>query len=432
VNPYPPPPPWAAAIPSVGVTGTNGKTSTVHFVSAALGCTGDALTRVSTVDAALGVGEALELRPPPSQHSEFLGLMAELRELDAPCHRAAIEATSATLALGFAQAWPFDVAVFTNLGHDHQKTHPSFEHYLAAKAQLFVSLRPGGAAILNAGDPQSSLIAEVLGPGVRALWYAGPGAALDRAVDLRVVEATPTAKGLALDLDLREGLGSIPATIELRALAPFQAANAAAALLAALALDLPGERAAAAIARCPPPPGRFEPISVDAEPPAPPSPAVIVDYAHTPEALAAALASARARCAGELWLIVGAGGDADPSKRAPLGAQARRADRVVLTNDNPRHEDPAAIAAQIHEGLGDHGAVEHVLDRAAAIERAIARARPEDLVLIAGKGHEREQDIAGQRRPLDDRALARAALARAGRRNTGGSHVEPQENHDGQ
>jgi len=314
--------------------------------------------------------------------------------------------TSATLGLGFARAWPARVGVFTNLGHDHLRTHGTAEHYLASKAQLFVALPPGGAAVLNAGDPSSALIAEILPAKVRALWFAGPGAAEDRAVDLRVRALTPSWDALHVELEASEALGPVPSSLRLRAIAPFQASNAAAALLACLALGVPGPLAAAAIERCPAPPGRFEPVAVAGVA----GPRVVVDYAHTPEALGAALLGARALTHGKLIVVLGAGGGGDRSKRPALGEAASVADEVWLTSDNPRDEDPAVIAAELASGLAA-GVVHTIeLDRDRAIANAIARASLRDLVLIAGKGHEREQEVAGQRRPFSDRASARAAL----------------------
>lgn len=404
MNPYPPPPEWARELRSVGVTGTNGKSSTTVWLSAALASAGAPVARACTVDSALLEDGQSERLPPPSTHGEFLALMQRVQARGGGF--AAVEATSATLAIGFARAWPFEVAVFTNLGHDHQRTHGSFEAYLAAKAQLFVALPPTGAAVLNAGDPCSNLIAEVLPRAARALWFAGPGAALDRPVDLRVRQALPSSSGLTLELESSERVGPVPASIQLQTLAPFQAPNAAAALLAALALGLPADAAAAGICACEPPAGRFQ----LAAPIRPHQPTVVVDYAHAPEALRAALASARALHPRRVILVIGAGGDADPSKREPLGREASRADHVFVTNDNPRNEDPAQIAAQICRGLEPDTSVEVVLDRRRAIEAAIACAGPEDLVLIAGKGHETRQSFAGSELPFDDRQVAARAL----------------------
>lgn len=404
-NPYPPPPAWAHAIETIAVTGTDGKTSTTRFCAAGLAAAGlGPVARMTTVDA--GIDD--ELGPPPGNHDGFLALMRSLHERGG--RQSAIEVTSATLALGFARAWPVRVGVFTNLGNDHMRTHGSPEHYLAAKAQLFLALPEGGAAVLNAGDPNASLIAEVLPSHVRTLWFAGPGAAEDREIDLRVRSLQPSWDGLALELHAREHLGPMPTSLRLRTPAPFQAGNAAAALLACVALGVSGVDAAVGIEACAAPPGRFELVSVEGVL----GPRVIVDYAHTPEALRAALASARALCKGRLIVVIGAGGEGDRSKRPELGQAASGADEVWLTSDNPRGEDPAVIAADIAAGLGPELARTVELDRDRAIANAITRAEPGDLVLIAGKGHERIQTIAGESKPFSDQDSARAALLRRG------------------
>lgn len=401
MNPYPPAPAWADDFTSVGVTGTNGKSSTVRFIAAGLSRR-DAppVACINTVDARLG--ERCEA--PPADHAAVLEFLR--RAHAAGSRLAAIEATSAALALGFARGWPFHLAVFTNLGHDHLKTHGSFEAYLAAKAQLFVHLRPGGIAVLNAGDPHSALLAEVLPPSTKTLWYAGADQAKARAVDLRVTGLTCDRRGLELQLAATPDLGPVPERLRLRNPASFQADNLLAALLACIALGRPAAAAAERIAACEAPRGRFEVIGDGGEE----RPLVLVDYAHNPEALTACLASARPLARGRVVLVFGAGGDADASKRAPLGAIAEAADRVILTSDNPRGEDPGSIIDEIRSGMRDGDRAESELARGAAIARAIAEAAAGDVVLIAGKGHERSQEIAGVLHPFCDQERARRAL----------------------
>lgn len=401
-NPYPPPPRWAADIASIGVTGTNGKSSTTRFVWAGLcadpRCEGP-VARVTTVDMAIGD----ELGEPPEDHAAFLGAMQRLHARGGRC--AAIEATSATLALGFARAWPFRVGVFTNLGLDHMRTHGSVEHYLASKAQLFVNLEPGATAVLNADDANASLIAEVVPPGVRVVWFAGPGA-YGRELDLQVRAATPSREGLELELAAAPWLAGVPERLQLRVLPSFQALNVAAAVLACAALGVPPAAAASAIAGCEAPRGRFEVIETGRD-----HPTVIIDYAHTPEALSAALADARALTGGRVVLVFGAGGGTDAGKRAPLGRAATAADLVWLTSDNPRDEDPRSIIEDLRVGLADANTEIHIeLDRGRAIAQAIAAAECDDLVLIAGKGHERLQQLAGTVVRVSDHELVRAAI----------------------
>lgn len=399
-NPYPPPPAWAHDIASVGVTGTNGKSSTTRFVWAGLGADVDGpVARVTTVDSAIGD----DVRAPPEDHRAFLELMRTAHERGG--RRAAIEATSATLGLGFARAWPFRVGVFTNLGNDHLRTHGSFEHYLASKAQLFVALAEGGVAVLNAGDAHSDLIAEIVPKSVRVLWFATPGDALDRVVDLRVCEATPNRSGLRLELASTAELGPIPSQLQLRVVPRFQAGNIAAALLACVALGVPAGVATQAIAACEAPRGRFEIIDSAAD-----RPTIVIDYAHTPEALTAVLADARALTQGRIVLVFGAGGDTDPGKRRPLGHAAGAAELVWLTSDNPRNEDPRAIIDDLRSGLPNRE-VRIELDRGRAIALAIADAGPEDLVLIAGRGHEQVQEIGQRRLPISDHELVRAVIS---------------------
>ncbi len=398
---YPPAPAWSRSLLSVGVTGTNGKTSTTTFVAAGLqvGAPAGLVARVTTVESAL----ADERRPPPDDHAGFSSLMAELYARGG--RRAAVEATSAALALGFAAAWPMRVAVFTNLGHDHLAMHGSPEHYLASKAQLFVHLPVGGCAVLNAGCPESELIAEVVPDHARRLWFAGPDRALDRAVALRITWVSPSADGLELGLDAAPELGELPERVRLRSLAAIQAENFAAALLACIAAGVPGAAAAEAISACPPPAGRFELV---VGPPG--SPRVVVDYAHGPDALRSLLADARRLNPARIVLVLGAGGGADPSKRAPMGQASAGADRLWLTSDNPRHEDPALIAAQVRAGVPPEVSCVVELDRKAAIRGAIAEAGCDDLVVVAGKGHEYGQILADCTLPFSDREVVRSAL----------------------
>ncbi|MFV8754060.1 Mur ligase family protein [Nannocystaceae bacterium ST9] len=401
---YPPPPAWADELRTVAVTGTNGKTSTTTYVAAALARLGDPVGWLTTVGS--GIGDPR--RDPPGEliatHERFLDQMAELRARGG--RWAAIEATSATLARGFALAWPARIAVFTNLGHDHLRSHGTPEHYLASKAQLFVHLPPGGCAVLNAADPNAALIAEIVPAHASILWFAGPDRALDRPVDLRVRRADPDWTGLTLELETAAWIEAPPRSIRSRSPARIQAENVAAALLAAIVAGVPAEAAAEAIADCPVPRGRFDPIEGPGR-----GPRVVIDYAHDPDALRSLLADARRLTRGSLVLVFGAGGGTDPAKRPPMGVAAGSADRVWLTSDNPRDEDPAAIVAALRSGLPEHVACIVELDRARAIARAIAEAEPEDLVVISGKGHESVQIVGSRAEPCSDHEIAARCLA---------------------
>jgi UDP-N-acetylmuramoyl-L-alanyl-D-glutamate--2,6-diaminopimelate ligase len=397
------PPDWSHRLFTVGVTGTNGKTSTTRWTAACLARVARPVAQTTTL------GSFLDDAPFDAPH-DFGGFLATMRAaLDAGGRFAAVEMTSEALARGFARAWPARVGVFTNLTHDHLDAHGSPEHYLASKAQLFVALPPGGGvAVLNSADSSSELLAEVIPPGVRVVRYAVPSRGEVVGVpDLRAREVEPSWDGTRILLDARGELAAAPRELRIRAIGDVYAENAIAALAASLVAGVPPAEAADALARAPVPRGRFEPIVAGER-----GPRAVVDYAHTPDALGRTLAAARRLCRGSLSVVFGAGGDRDKDKRAPMGTAASTADRIYLTSDNPRSEDPERIAAQIREGIADGVPVAVVLDRREAIRRAIADAGEDDVVLVAGKGHETEQTIAGRTQPFDDAAEARAALER--------------------
>jgi UDP-N-acetylmuramoyl-L-alanyl-D-glutamate--2,6-diaminopimelate ligase len=409
----PAPPEWSGRLFTVGVTGTNGKTSTTRWTAACLARLARPVAQTTTL------GSFLDDMPFAAPR-DFGGFIATMRAgLDAGGRFAAIEVTSEALARGFARAWPCRVGVFTNLTHDHLDAHGSPEHYLASKAQLFVGLPAGGYAVLNGGDPASELLAEVLPPGVRVVRFHVPsrGPALGEP-ELAATEVEATWEGTRIRIAPRGELATTaPRELRIRAIGDVYAENALGALAAALVAGVPAEEAADALACAPVPHGRFEVVSgaagaAGATGAAEPSamPHVVVDYAHTPDALARTVATARGLCRGSLVVVFGAGGDRDPDKRAPMGVAASRADRVVLTSDNPRSEDPARIAAQIREGIEVRVEVRVELDRRAAIRKAILDASADDVVLVAGKGHETDQTAGGRTVPFDDAAEARGAL----------------------
>jgi UDP-N-acetylmuramoyl-L-alanyl-D-glutamate--2,6-diaminopimelate ligase len=399
-KPPPPPPTWARALRTVGVTGTNGKTTTTTFVAAALASSGTPVVRVTTVGIFLREGEgAGETKlDVPATHEGFLHALDHARKRGA--RSAAIEYTSEALARGFARSWPIEVAAFTNLTHDHLDAHGSPEHYLASKAQLFVSLPSDGTAVLNGCDDACALIAEVVAKGARVLRYGvrSRGAA-HATLDVEATKVTPTWSGT--EIEIASSMDAVPKSLRVRAVGEIFAENALAALLASVAFDVRGEDAARAIGACDPPPGRFQVVAE--------RPWIVVDYAHSPDALERTLATAKRLCTGALTVVFGAGGNRDRDKRKPMGEAARVADRVVLTSDNPRGEDPAAIAKAIRAGLEGHRAVEVELDRGKAIERAVREAARDDVVLVAGKGHETEQKIGDVVKPFSDVDVALAA-----------------------
>ncbi len=380
---------------TVGVTGTNGKTTTTTLVAAALARVAQPVARITTIGFFLDDDPVTDV---PATHEGFVQVMRRAAARDG--RFAAVEYTSEALAKGYARLWPADVAVFTNLTHDHHDAHGSPEHYLASKAQLFMHVPEGGAVVLNGCDPASALLAEVVPAGRRVLRYGVPSrGAPVAALDLAAERVELSWEGTSLAL-AGEGL---PSRMTVRAIGEVFAENALAALAAAIACGVDPAMAAEAIAAAAPPPGRFEVIAE--------RPWVVVDYAHSPDALARTLSAARSLAEGALHVVFGAGGNRDPNKRAPMGEAASIADRVTLTTDNPRDEDPALLAAQVREGIrGPQVAIE--LDRARAIEDAIRAAAPDDVIVIAGKGHERTQTLGAAVRPFDDVAIARAALRR--------------------
>jgi UDP-N-acetylmuramoyl-L-alanyl-D-glutamate--2,6-diaminopimelate ligase len=383
----------------VGVTGTNGKTSTTMLIARALGL----LSRPVAVATTLGFYlDDVALDVPAHEP----GFVATLESCSTRGGRfAAVEFTSEALAFGAAKRWPCQIGVFTNLSHDHRDAHGTAEHYLASKAQLFMALLPGGAAVLNGCDASAALLAQVLPAGIELIRYGvrsrgTPWGTLDLAARSTSIDWSGTR--IALEPSAR--FADAPRELEIRAVGEIFAENALAALGAAALAGVPIGAAAQALAAAVPPPGRFEVVAAH--------PHVVVDYAHTPDALARTLATARALCRGRLTIVFGAGGDRDRAKRPLLGAAAAAADRVIVTSDNPRSEDPRQIAAAIRDGLGDHPGVEEELDRSRAIENAIGNAPREDVIVVAGKGHERAQITGTETRRFSDKGVALTAHGR--------------------
>ena len=372
-----------------GVTGTNGKTTTVSLLHAMLQASGRSCGLVGTVEWIVGG----ERRPAPFTTPEAIDLQRLFREmLDAGDRSAAIEASSHGSALGRLERVRFGVLVFTNLSQDHLDLHGTMEEYFQAKRRLFTGAQPPPAAV-NVGNEWGRRLAAELAEAHRApLVTFGLEAGAEVWAD--ELELTPegsrfTAAGIELETSLR-GL--------------FNVENALGAVAAALLLDLPEAAIAEGLAAVDNVPGRFE--TIDEGQPF----AVLVDYSHTPASLETALRSARGLTEGRVLVVFGAGGDRDRGKRPLMGrVAAELADVAIVTSDNPRSEDPLAIIQDVLQGAGV--SVEIDPDRRTAIARAVALAEPGDVVLIAGKGHEQGQEIAGVVHPFDDRAVAREALA---------------------
>ena len=402
-RPTQPPFAWATEFFTIGITGTNGKTSTTAMQAAIVRAWGQRVLGITTL------GYFFDGEPVLDLPRTLLGFQEAFhRAHEQGIRFAAVEVTSKALADGYAKRWRFDLGVFTNLSPDHLQTHGTWEHYLAAKAQLFVHLGPGRTAVLNAADEHAMLIDRVLPGDVLRRWFHSPtrGPALVVA-DLAAASVDVSAHGTAIVLApsaLAERLGS---SLELRMVGEVFAENALAAALAADAIGVPPEAIVAGLAQCAAVPGRFEVLHFD--------PIVAVDYAHSPDALARTCDSARRLASGRVIVVFGAGGNSTPEKREPMGeAVGARADLVFVTNDNPRREDPQAIAAMVMRGVERAGRARAFveLDRASAIAQAIAEARSGDVVVIAGKGHEGGQTIGDVELPFSDARVVRGVLGK--------------------
>jgi len=381
----------------VGVTGTNGKTTCAQWAAQCLDHGGRRCAVIGT----LGSGFVGALRPTLNTTPDAASMHEMLAHFRAEGAKAAsMEVSSHGLDQGRVNAIAFDVALFTNLTRDHLDYHQTMAAYGAAKARLFAW--PGlAASVINADDAfGASLIDAARGRGARVLSYGiGQG-------EIRAKAIATTARGLALSVETPAGRGEIEAP----AVGEFNALNLLAVLGVLLASDVPLDTALAALARVVPPAGRMQRLGGDA------LPLVVVDYAHTPDALAKVLGALRPAVAPsrELVCVFGCGGDRDKGKRPQMGEVAgREADRVIVTSDNPRSEDPALIADAVATGIRgtDNRRWSIELDRAKAIADAIASARQGDVVLLAGKGHEDYQEGNGVRQPFSDVRAAAAALA---------------------
>jgi UDP-N-acetylmuramoyl-L-alanyl-D-glutamate--2,6-diaminopimelate ligase len=373
---------------TIGVTGTNGKTTTAFLVGALLEADGRQTGLLGTVKSVIGGAERAVERTTP----EAIDLQRTFREmLDAGDVACSMEVSSHALELHRADAIHFAAAIFTNLTQDHLDFHQTMERYYAAKRRLF---EPGRArhSVVNVDDPYGArLAAELSG----AITYAVDRDATYRATDLRT-----DLSGSRFTVHGPDGMVTLSSPLPGR----FNVYNVLGALAAVRELGVPLEVAAGAIETAGHVPGRFEPVDAGQDF------AVLVDYAHTPDSLENVLRAARGLTGGRVHVVFGCGGDRDRGKRPMMGEIAKRlADRVIVTSDNPRSEDPEAIIEEILAGSGAD--VEHDADRRGAIAAAIATAAPGDVVVIAGKGHEQGQEFDGGRKvPFDDVTVARDAL----------------------
>ena len=389
----------------VGITGTNGKTTTSYLLTAIFEAAGMKCGRIGTVGYRIGNREFEAARTTP----ESPELQRMLRDMvKEGCSACVMEVSSHALVLRRADSLQFAAGVFTNLTRDHLDFHGDMEEYFAAKRRLFELLPPGAVAITNADDRRGAQFAAAAS---RPVTYA-----IDSPAD---VTAGPIALSLeGLQFEARTPRG----TLHLRSslVGRPNAYNILAAVTTAMALDVPFSAIEKGIRDLTNVPGRFQVVSGSED-----EVRVVVDYAHTDDALKNLLETARPLATGRVITVFGCGGDRDRTKRPLMGAVAARlSDVVIVTSDNPRSENPAQIIDEIKRGIvlppdrvGPKGTGPKapvciaIPDRREAIERAVKEARPGDLILVAGKGHEKYQVIGDRTLPFDDVAVARAALA---------------------
>ncbi len=375
-----------ATLRTIGVTGTNGKTTTAYLVRALLEAAGHPTGMLGTVTSIVG-GEQREVARTTPEAIDLQATFAAMR--DAGDTHCVMEVSSHALALGRADAIHWAGAIFTNLTQDHLDFHPTMEDYFAAKRLLFEAAPE--VAVVNVDDAYGARLAAEF-PAATTIAVDDPGADL-RATDLHSDMGGSTFR--AGDLALRSPLPG-----------RFNVLNVLGAVAVVRALGVDDDTIVAALPEAGRVPGRFEPVDEGQDF------AVLVDYAHTPDSLENVLRAARPLTARRLLCVFGCGGDRDRGKRPQMGEiSARLADHTIVTSDNPRTEEPAAIVDEILAGIGDRGATEAIVDRHDAIQRAVGMAAAGDVVVIAGKGHEQGQEFEGGRKiAFDDVTVAREAL----------------------
>lgn len=372
----------------IGVTGTNGKTSITYFLAQCL--------QDSALIGTLGCGPLSDIQPTGFTTPQPAQLQRLLRQLcDAGIKTVAMEVSSHALALHRVDTIDFKIAVFSNLSHDHLDFHGGLESYMQAKQKLFrwPSLQQ---AIINIDDPVGIEFVKCCTPDCNVLTYSMSQPAAITATQIQVVTG-----GFECQLDTP--WGSAPATIPL--LGRFNIANCLAVVGVLGSLGMPLPEIITQLKSLKTPAGRMQLYHK------PGKSAVTVDFAHTPDALKQVLTALREHCHGKLYTVFGCGGDRDTTKRKLMGEIASQlSDHVIITNDNPRSESPEAIAAMIRDGVATDKLFAMVLDRKAAIEQAIGAASGDDVVLIAGKGHEDYQIIGDQKLSFSDGAVVIEAL----------------------
>jgi UDP-N-acetylmuramoyl-L-alanyl-D-glutamate--2,6-diaminopimelate ligase len=417
----------------IGITGTNGKTSCSHWIAQALAAAGVPCAIVGTLGSGLP-GKLVATGFTTPNAPQLQRSLAELR--DAGAHAVSMEVSSHALHQGRVNGTAFDIAVFTNLSQDHLDYHGTLAAYEAAKATLF--RWPGlRHAVINRDDVAGRRLLKQVRGHVSAIAYGlesradahvqkhgkKPGEAKDQAhsktpgekhLSASAIHATPHGTAFTLDSDWGN------AEVEVATLGEFNVSNLLAVLGALLAADIPFDVALAQLAALAPVEGRMQRVGGRGQHS---EPLVVIDYAHTPDALEKTLLALRPvaqQRGGQLICVFGCGGDRDATKRPLMGAIAERlADQVVLTSDNPRSEPATAIIDQIAAGMREPAQARRVEDRAIAILQAIRAANSDDLIVLAGKGHEATQEIAGKKRPFSDHDHALLALAARATQNRG-------------
>jgi UDP-N-acetylmuramoyl-L-alanyl-D-glutamate--2,6-diaminopimelate ligase len=380
----------------VGITGTNGKTTTSYLLASIFEAAGTRCGLMGTVAYRAGAHEVAATRTTP-EAPELHGMLRQM--VEAGCGACAMEVSSHALALRRAEGVRFTAAVFTNLTRDHLDFHGDMETYFAAKRRLFEMLPADAPAVVNADDPRAAAVMEVTR---RPVTYA-----LDRAADVTTGPLSSSLEGLEFDVRTPQG------TVHVRSLLVGRpnVYNILSAVSTTAALGLPLDAIEQGLSRLQCVPGRFERASSPGD-----DITVVVDYAHTDDALRSLLEMARPLAARRLITVFGAGGDRDRTKRPLMGmVAARLSDVVVITSDNPRTEDPLRIIDEVNLGAQPEtrqwGAeVLTMVDRRDAILHAVGQAASGDVVLIAGKGHEKYQEFEGVSVPFDDVVVAREAL----------------------
>lgn len=371
------------ALTVIGVTGTNGKTTVTHLLAGVCGAAGETVAVIGTTGVMVD-GDRIPLPHTTPEATDVHRLAAALRDRGVTC--LAMEVSSHALALGRVDAVDFDAVAFTNLGRDHLDFHGDMETYFDTKALLFDGT---ARTVVNVDDPWGRRLDERV--------HA------DVSVGREVVATDVTVRADGATFTLHTPRGDAPVALGLGG--RFNVQNALVAAGVGHALGYDPATIATGLAEAPLIPGRFEPVRAG-------QPfGVVVDYAHTPEAVALAVASAREATSGRVIVVIGAGGERDTEKRRPMGRAAADADLVVVTSDNPRREDPLAIMAEVRTGAIEGTAeVRAHENRREAIAIALRAANPGDVVLILGKGHEVEQDLGDRTIAFDDRSVARALL----------------------